>query len=114
MKNHYCSSGHNKFRYIFIITEVGEVETLVISPLSVEPDSRHRKNVSESCSCTSCYYGVSSVFLCGEPEIYHKFVFEPSFKFDIHHVSDSDAQWCMAKELLDGSLKNISGRIDIV
>ena len=58
--------------------------------------------------------GYSSVFLCGEPEIYQKLGFEPSFKFAVYHKSDAEAQWCMGRELFDGALENIRGKIDIV
>ena len=43
-----------------------------------------------------------------------KFGFVPSFKSGVYHKSDSEAPWCMGKELVDGSLENISGIIDIV
>ena len=101
----------------FIETKNGKVEALVLSPLSVHPDYFRggiaRMLVKHALE-QATIIGYLSVFLCGEPEIYCKFGFEPSFKFAIYHKSDPEALWCMGKELRNGSLKNISGIIDIV
>jgi predicted N-acetyltransferase YhbS len=60
--------------------------------------------------------GYNAVFLCGEPELYGKLGFVPSFKFGIFHVSDSskNAKWCMVCELVEGALKDVAGTVDIV
>jgi len=101
----------------FIETDIGNIETLVLSPLSVHPDY-FRKGIAgklvHHALNKAADMGYSSVFLCGDAEIYRKFGFEPSFKFSVYHKSDPKAQWCMGKELIEGSLKNISGKIDIV
>ena len=58
--------------------------------------------------------GYSSVFLCGEPKIYRKMGFRPSCEYAVFHKDDPKAQWCMGRELIDNSLKDVSGKIDIV
>ena len=100
-----------------IETEAREAETLVLSPLSVHPDYFRQgvaRGLVRHALAQAVLLGYSSVFLCGEPEIYQKFGFKPSFEFSVYHKSDPEALWCMGQELLKDSLKNISGSIDIV
>lgn len=60
--------------------------------------------------------GYTAVFLCGDPEIYRKLGFIPTFEYKIYHVTDKEknAEWCMAYELIDGALSGITGTIDIL
>ena len=60
--------------------------------------------------------GYRAVFLCGDPELYKKFGFKPSFEYNIFHVSDNskNARWSMVYELVERGLKGISGTIDTV
>jgi len=60
--------------------------------------------------------GYKVVFLCGNPELYKKFGFKPSFEYNIFHIDDEskNAEWCMAYELVEGSLNGIIGTVDIV
>jgi len=59
--------------------------------------------------------GYSAVFLCGNPDFYHKIGFRPTYEFYIFHINDRSkkAEWCMVRELTVGALKNINGTIDI-
>ena len=101
----------------FIKTNDGDIESLVLSPLSVDV-GYFGKGVARMLIDFSLQQaqkmGYKSVFLCGNPRLYQKFGFYPSFTFNIFHKDDHEAQWCMAKELIPGSLDNVSGIIDIV
>jgi len=59
--------------------------------------------------------GFTAVFLCGDPEFYHKIGFRPTYEFGIAHINDETkkAEWCMVRELTDGALKNKSRTINI-
>lgn len=58
--------------------------------------------------------GFRAVFLCGEPEIYEKLGFAPSYQFDIVHKDDSSRteKWSMVRPLYDGALDGITGTIN--
>jgi len=92
---------------------------LLLSPICVHPDYFRRgiaRTMINESFCIAKQLGYRAVFLCGEPEIYKKFGFKPSYYYDIFHVSDDskNAQWCMAYELVDDALKGICGTVDIV
>src|SRR5665647_3142579 len=61
------------------------------------------------------HLGYTAVFLCGEPNFYHKIGFKPSYEYGIFHVADKtkNAEWCMALELIPGVLAGKSGTINI-
>lgn len=101
----------------YIETENEAIPALVLSPISVHPDY-FRKGIARAMIDEAFMRAVDmnymAVFLCGEPEIYCKLGFKPSYEFDIFHKKDSHADWCMGQELIPNSLINISGTIDIV
>jgi predicted N-acetyltransferase YhbS len=92
---------------------------LLLSPICVHPD-HFRKGIArimiEESFKIAEKMGYKAVFLCGDPQIYSKFGFKPSFEFNIFHIHDDSkqARWCMAYELVKDSLKGISGIINIV
>ncbi|QQO08743.1 GNAT family N-acetyltransferase [Breznakiella homolactica] len=95
----------------------GMITTLVLSPLSVRPEYFRRgiaRSLMERAFGIARELGYTSVFLCGEPEIYHGLGFVPSYTFGIHHRKDPKADWCLARELVPGALETIQGIIDIV
>ena len=101
----------------FIYTDCGAVRALVLSPLSVHPDCFRRgiaRMLVNHALGRAAAMGHTAVFLCGDPEIYKKLGFKPSFEFGICHKDDPKAEWCMAKELSAHSLSNVRGTIDIV
>ena len=59
--------------------------------------------------------GYTAVFLCGDPQFYHRFGIRGSYEFGIYHVADKSrcGEWCMALELKEGALSGITGTIDI-
>ena len=100
-----------------IITDNGPVHSLVLSPLSVHPDYFRRgiaRALMTQAFHTACNMGYHAVFLCGEPAFYQRFGFIASYHLGILHINDSKAEWCMAKELIPGGLKDIHGTVDIV
>ena len=102
-----------------IISTEAKIKELLLSPICVHPDYFHRgiarAMIKEAFSIAK-KLGYKAVFLCGNPELYKKFGFIPSFKYNIFHISDTskEAEWCMAYELIKDSLKGITGTIDIV
>ena len=101
----------------YISTDDGLVLSLVLSPLSVHPDYFRRgiaRALMNLAFDIACCMGYGAVFLCGEPAFYQRFGFTPSYHLGIFHINDSKAEWCMVKELISGSLKEIHGTVDIV
>lgn len=91
---------------------------LVLSPLSVDPDY-FRKGIAralvEESILRAKNLGYSAIFLCGNPNIYMKLCFKPSFNYNIFHVNDSEknAQWCLVREIKYGYLSGLEGTVDI-
>ena len=112
-----CIIGQIVLYQTHIVTDNGLVLSLVLSPLSVHPDYFHRgfaRALMAQAFHIALNRGYHSVFLCGEPAFYRRFGFIASYHFGICHINDSKAEWCMAKELIFGGLKNIHGTVDIV
>ena len=90
---------------------------LVLSPICVHPDY-FRRGIARALieQALAKAKGYNAVFLCGEPEIYRKLGFVPSFEYGIYHINDAErnAEWCMACELVDGALSGVTGTIDIL
>lgn len=102
-----------------IVTSENTLTELVLSPICVHPDyflkGIARTMIKKSFDIARSL-GYSSVFLCGDPDIYHKMGFIPTYKYKIYHIDDieKNAEWCMVCELYKGSLKGITGTIDIM
>jgi len=101
----------------WIKTDNGALETLVLSPISVHPEY-FRQGISRAlvnrASQIAVHMGFASVFLCGDPVVYRKLGFVPSYSLNIYHVDDPKAEWCMGRELIPDALTGISGTINIV
>jgi len=102
-----------------IRTQNENVTELLLSPICVHPDYFRReiaRAMVEKSFRIAREMGYKAVFLCGEPEIYTKLGFKPSFEHNIFHIDDSSkkAEWCMVHELVENVLKDISGTVDIV
>ena len=102
-----------------INTQNKDITELLLSPLCVHPDYFRRgvaRALVEESFRIAKKLGFKAVFLCGEPEIYKKLGFRPSFEYNIFHINDDSkkAEWCMACELVEGALKGLSGTVDIV
>jgi predicted N-acetyltransferase YhbS len=101
-----------------IKSDEADYKELVLSPISVHPNhfgkGIARALIEEAC-LIAVQLGYKAVFLCGNPELYTRLGFTPSYKMGIYHVNDGDknAEWCMVKELVKDSLKSVSGLIAI-
>ena len=102
-----------------ISTPQGELATLLLSPISVHPgyfrQGVARALVDESLRIAG-EMGYKAVFLCGEPEIYGRLGFVPSYLHNIYHKGDESktAGWSMVRELQRGALLGISGTVDTI
>jgi len=102
-----------------ITTSNEKITELLLSPICVHPNYFRqgiaRSMIDESFRIAK-QMGYKAVFLCGEPELYRKFGFIPSFQYNIFHISDDskNAEWSMVYELVKDGLKGISGTIDTV
>ena len=95
----------------------GDAAALVISPVCVHPEF-FRKGIARAmikqASEQALSMGYAAVFLCGDPQIYQRLGFRPSYEFSVFHKDDPSAPWCMCIELAEGALQDIEGTIDIV
>jgi len=102
-----------------ITTSHGELTELLLSPISVHPDYFRRgiaRLMIEEALKIAIGMGFKAVFLCGDPVIYAKLGFSPSFQYNIFHKDDKSktAKWSMVRELYNGALSGISGTVDTV
>jgi len=97
----------------------GELVELLLSPISVHPDY-FRRGIAcamvDEALCLAREMGFKAVFLCGDPEIYKRLGFIPSYQYNIFHKDDMSrtAKWSMVRELYSGALNGISGTVDTV
>jgi predicted N-acetyltransferase YhbS len=102
-----------------ITTLDGKLTELLLSPICVNP-SYFRRGIARLLINESFRIakemGYRAVFLCGDPELYRKFGFVPSYEYNIFHISDDTkkAEWSMVYELVKNELKGISGTVDTV
>jgi predicted N-acetyltransferase YhbS len=100
-----------------IITQQGKQTELLLSPISVHPNFFRQgiaRAMTEKALALAKNMGYRAVFLCGNPNLYRKLDFVPSFEYDIYHKSDKSAEWSMVQELYPDALKGITGTIDTV
>jgi len=92
---------------------------LLLSPICVHPDYFRRgiaRAMVDEALRIAKGMGFRAVFLCGNPEIYGRLGFVPTYKYNIFHKTDESktAEWSMVRELYDGALDGITGTIDTV
>jgi len=100
-----------------ITTPEGTLTELVLSPICVHPDYFQRgiaRAMIEEALNRAGGMGFRAVFLCGDPDIYGRLGFIPSYRYNIFHTNDKTADWSMVRKLYVGSLAGITGTIDIV
>jgi predicted N-acetyltransferase YhbS len=106
--------------YKTVITTPSEQLTeLLLSPICVHPDYFRRgiaRAMVDKVIIIAKEMGFKAVFLCGNPKIYGRLGFSPSFHYNIFHKNDESrtAEWSMVRELYDGALNNVSGIVDTV
>ena len=102
-----------------ISTSHGIRTELLLSPISVHP-AYFRRGIARKMVDTALFIakglGYHAVFLCGNPVLYHKLGFSPTYQYGIYHVDDADktAEWSMVRELYEGALKGIRGTINTI
>jgi len=102
-----------------ISTPDEELVELLLSPICVHPDYFRRgiaRAMTNEAISIAKKMGFGAVFLCGDPEIYKRLGFLPSYRFNIFHKNDEsrNAEWSMVRELYDGALNGISGTVDTI
>jgi len=74
-----------------IDTKNDKIVELLLSPICVHPEY-FRKGIArimiEKVFSLAKKMGYKAVFLCGDPELYKKFGFKPSFEYNIFHIND--------------------------
>ena len=104
---------------MIINTQHKDITELLLSHICVHPDYFRRgiaRTMTEEALRIAKKMGYKVVFLCGEPELYKKFGFKPSYEYNIFHITDDSkkAEWCMVRELAEAALEGISGTVNIV
>lgn len=101
-----------------IVTFQGDLLTeLLLSPISVHPNYFRRgiaRAMVDEALSIAARMGYRAVFLCGDPEIYGKLGFVPTYRYKIFHKDDKTAEWSMVRELYEGALDGITGTIDTI
>jgi len=92
---------------------------LLLSPISVHPNYFRRgiaRGMVNEALNIARKMGFKAVFLCGDPVIYERLGFLPSYHYNIFHKSDKSktAKWSMVRELYNGALSKITGTVDTV
>jgi len=94
-----------------------ELTELLLSPISVHPD-HFRRGIASAMIGEALQIAVQlsyrAVFLCGDPKIYGKLGFAPTYKYSIFHKKDNAAEWSMMRELYTGALGGITGTINTI
>jgi len=101
-----------------ITSQDRKITELLLSPICVHPNFFRQgiaREMMEEAFQIATEMGYFAVFLCGNPNFYHKIDFRPTYEFGIFHINDESkkADGCMVRELTDGALKNINGTINI-
>jgi len=102
-----------------INTAQGENNQLLLSPICVHPaffrQGIARAMVDEAMGIAKDM-DFKAVFLCGNPVIYGKMKFLPTYRFEIYHKDDKaqTAEWSMVRELYEGALNGIKGIINTI
>jgi len=102
-----------------VTTPRGELIELLLSPICVHPDYFRRgiaRAMTDEAMRIAEKMGFRAVFLCGDPEIYGKLEFIPSYRYNIFHKNDESktAKWSMVRELYSGALNGVTGIVETV
>lgn len=94
--------------------ENGEVEDMLLfGPVCAHPDKQKQGIGSLLINETikiSKEMGYACVVITGNPKYYHRFGFEPAFKYDIFHSDmPKDSPYFMVKVLDESKIKNLKG-----
>ena len=108
--------GHIMFTKTYVLqADNSKFEGLLIAPLSVLFEYRNMgvgSTLIHEGFKLARILGYKAVFICGDPDYYHRFGFRPTASFGIKYVHDVDEKYIMAYELEKGALDNVKGSID--
>lgn len=110
--------GHIMYCKAIILSDSGaENEILMFGPVSVLPEFQNqsigRKLIEYSLEKAK-EMGYGAVVITGNPEYYHRFGFKSGSEFQIYYADTprtEEAPFFMIKELVEGYLKGISGKL---
>lgn len=102
-----------------IRTKSEDLVELVLSPICVHPDYFGKgiaRTLIETAVQRASKLGFKAVFLCGDPTLYSRFDFEPTYKYKILHVNDREgkAEWSMVRAIDSGFLGSFEGTIQTI
>jgi len=100
-----------------VTTPSGPQTELLLSPISVHPAYFRRgiaRALVEHALAQAAALGWRAVFLCGDPAIYSRLGFAPTYRCGIYHVRDAAAEWSMVRELYPGALRGVEGTVDTI
>jgi len=108
--------GHVMLTHTVLHQDTGEdVDVLLLAPLSVLLEYRNRgvggALVEEACR-TAKELGYTAVFLCGDPAYYNRFGFRQSSGWGITAIQSIPDQYVLVKELKEGFLDSVQGKIE--
>lgn len=107
---------HIMLTVTYIATPRGNLESLLLAPVSVLAEYRNRglgTALIEESLDRAANMGYKSVFLCGDPDYYHRLGFRSVAGFGISIKSGIPLRYVMVRELEKGALDDICGTIDI-
>lgn len=110
--------GHIMLTKTYVMNDGEPVfEGLLLAPISVARIHRNKgvgtALINESFKRAAAL-GYKAVFLCGDPNYYHRFGFKSAILFGITHALPCDDANVMAYELEEGALNNVSGALNLV
>lgn len=99
-----------------IVTPTGKNTQLALSQTAVLPEYRGRgvmRALVTQALERARELGYGAVFLGGDPKLYGRFGFAPSYRYHIHHVKSAGnpgyAEGCLVCLLQEGALDGVSG-----
>jgi putative acetyltransferase len=106
--------GHILFTTIEIVDGDQRHKSLALAPMSVLPEHQNKgvgSALIEAGFQKAHELGFASVIVLGHPKYYPRFGFIPAEQFNIHPPVEEWSPSFFAKELTEGSLKDVSGTV---
>lgn len=106
--------GHIMLTKTYIKTELSNIETLLLAPISVDIEYRNQgvgSGLIKKSFEIARENGYKSVVLVGNPLYYSRFGFRSSVEFGIKNDNGIPDEYVMACEIAQDGLKNIKGLI---
>lgn len=104
--------GHVLLTSVRIKNQYKDFDSLALAPVSVLPDYQNRGiggNLIKTAHSKAKQIGFTSVVLLGHENYYPKFGYKAAYQFNITFPFEAPPENCMAVELEEHSLKDVSG-----